>query len=311
MTDALVSGAAAVCLLVLAAAQVHLRRARYSAQLLQRLYSSAEIARPAARGPLLEGLAQRIASTELGARLQNHASASHPSVLFSDYVALALASTLAVALTTWILTARIVVVLPAALAAPVAVDRMAARIHGSRSGRIERQLPDALGLQAGALRAGQSLVKSLRILAEETKPPFRDDLQQMLQEVDLGRPLDEALEELSARVGSPDLDLWVTSMLIHRQTGANLARVIDVLAQRVGQRIRLRREIKAMTAQGRLSGLVVALAPLTFFALLSIGSREQMEFLYTTPMGWTLLTVGLGLNLAGFWWIRCALRVRT
>ncbi|MEX2588190.1 MAG: type II secretion system F family protein [Actinomycetota bacterium] len=310
MIDWLVSGAAAGCLLVLVAAQAHHRRARRSAQLIQRLYSESETAQPPARGPLLDGLAERVASTALGARLKSHAAASHPSVLFSDYVALALASALAAVLAAWMLTARMHVVVLAGLAAPVVVDRVAARLHGSRSARIVNQLPGALGLQAGALRAGQSLPKSLRIVADETNSPLGDDLQQMLREVDLGRPLDRALEELSARIGSRDLDLWVTSMLVHRQTGGNLAQVIDALAQQVAQRIRLRREIKAMTAQGRLSGIVVALAPLVFFVVLSAGSREEMEFLYTTPVGWALLGTGLALNGAGFWWIRWALRVR-
>lgn len=308
--DVAASAASAICLLVLATAQAQFRRRRYSSRLVQRLYSGSDTARPAARGPLLEGLAERIASTALGSRLRAHAVASHPSVRFSDYVALALASMLATALAMWILTTRMAAVIPAALVAPIAVDRIAARIHGTRSARIEKQLPDALGLQAGALRAGQSLLKSLRIVADETKPPLKDDLQQMLQEVDLGRPLDGALEELSARIASPDLDLWVTSMLIHRQTGGNLAGVTDTLAQRMSERLHLRREIKAMTAQGRLSGIVVALAPLTFFGLLSVGSREQMEFLYTTPSGLTLLAVGLTLNGLGFWWIRWALKVK-
>lgn len=312
MTDVLVSVATAVCLLVFAAAQAHFRRSRQSEQLLERLYLDPGVLESApARGPMLEGLAERIASTSPGRKLRGHAVASHPSVLFSDYVAFALASALATALATWVLTARLLVVVPASLAAPVVVDRIAARIHGTRSVRIEAQLPDALGLQAGALRAGQSLLKSLRILGDEVNPPLKDDLQQMIREVDLGHPLDQALEELSGRIGSRDLDLWVTSMLVHRQTGGNLARVVDALAQQVGQRIHLRHEIKAMTAQGRLSGIVVALAPLTFFALLSVGSREQMEFLYTTSLGWTLLGVGLSLNGLGFWWIRWALRVRT
>lgn len=311
MTDVFIAAATGVCVLVFAWAHANQRRARHSVQLMRRVMPACEQPPEAGRGPWLEGLARRIASTSPGARLHKHALASHPSVPFSDYVAYALVSALAVGLASWILTYRVLPTLLFSLGAPFGVDRIAARMHGTRSARIEKQLPDALGLQAGALRAGQSLGNSLRIVAGEVRPPLGEDLSHMLREVDLGRPVDRALEDLSARVGSADLDLWVTSMLVHRQTGGNLAALLDALARRVSQRIHLRQEIKAMTAQGRLSGIVVALAPLTFFALLSIGSREQMEFLYTTPLGWTLLAAGLTLNGLGFWWIRWALRVRT
>ena len=132
----------------------------------------------------------------------------------------------------------------------------------------------------------------------------------MLAEVDFGRPLEESLERFSARVPSRDVDMWVTAMLVHRQTGGNLAGVMEASAQRVSQRLQLRSEIRAMTAQGRLSGLVVAVAPLVFFFLLSIGSREQMEFLFTSALGLTILVAGLTMNVVGMLWIRHALRIR-
>jgi tight adherence protein B len=132
----------------------------------------------------------------------------------------------------------------------------------------------------------------------------------MLGEVDFGRPLEQALERFATRIPSKDIDMWVTAMLVHRQTGGNLAGVMDASAQRVSQRLQLRSEIKAMTAQGRLSGLVVAIAPLLFFFLLSIGSREQMEFLFTSALGLTILIAGLAMNVVGMLWIRHALRIR-
>ncbi len=176
---------------------------------------------------------------------------------------------------------------------------------GSRS-----QLSEALSLQANVLRAGQSLSRSLRILAEETKAPLSEELERMLSEVEFGRPMEASLERFAARIPSKDVDMWVTSMLVHRQTGGNLAGVMDSSAQRVSQRLQLRSEIKAMTAQGRLSGLVVAVAPLAFFFLLSIGSREQMEFLFTSALGLDILIVGLSMNVVGMLWIRHALRIR-
>ncbi len=198
-----------------------------------------------------------------------------------------------------------------AVGSPYAVDRFFTKLHGNRAARIEKQLPEALSLQASVLRAGQSLGRSLRVLAEETKAPLREELETMLGEVDFGRPLEEALERFSARIPSKDLDMWVTAMLVHRQTGGNLAGVIDSSALRVTQRLQLRSEVKAMTAQGRLSGLVVAVAPMAFFLLLSAGSREQMDFLFSTPLGLTILFAGMAMNGLGMLWIRQVLRIRS
>ena len=124
-------------------------------------------------------------------------------------------------------------------------------------------------------------------------------------------PVEEALEQFAARTSSRDMDLWVDAMLIHRQTGGSLARVVESLASRVTQRINLRSEIRALTAQGRMSGLVVSAAPLVFFLVLSIGSREQMEVLYTTPLGWVILIAGLTMNALGLLWIKLVLRITT
>lgn len=310
MTDAFVAALAGVSAAVLVRESRRRIRAGRSEKLLNRLALANDKA-PAEKVVLLHGLAARVSATRWGERVKAHAERSHPSVSFSDYIAFALVSSLAAGLGVAILTGRPSAALICAAVAPLAVDWIATRMHGSRSARVEKQLPTALNLQAGALRAGQSLVKSLRIVAEEVKPPLGEDLDRMVREIDLGRPVEDALEGLSARIGSRDLDLWITSMLVHRQTGGNLAGLIDALAGQVTERIHLRREIKAMTAQGRMSGLVVALAPLTFFSLLSVGSREQMEFLYSTPVGWALLATGLTMNGLGFLWIRATLRIRS
>lgn len=288
-------------------------RSRRAAGLLRRLEVEQETRRPRRTpgGPLLEGWAARLAGTPIGSRLERHCAAHHPGVPFSDAIAVALVSVLGAWLLALLLLGGGPVPLLAAASAPVAVDRFFVRVHGNRAVRIEKQLPEALHLQGNVLRAGQSLGRSLEILAEQTKAPLKDELQRMLDETRLGRPLDDALERFSTRIPSKDVDMWVTAMLVHRQTGGNLAGVIDSSARRVSQRLQLRSEIKAMTAQGRLSGMVVAGAPLIFFVLLSASSRDQMDFLFSTPVGLTVLAVGLTMNLLGMLWIRHALRIRS
>lgn len=262
------------------------------------------------RRALLEGFAGGIARTRLGARLETYAASAHPTVTFSDFLAIGICAVIGGALAGTLLLGPGLPATASALAAPFALDRAFLRVHGRRSGRLEQQLPDALALQAGTLRAGHSLVRSLRVLNEELKPPLQEEASHTLAEIDLGNTLEEALGRLTERCASRDIELWVTAMLVHRHTGGNLAAVIDSLAQRVAQRLQLRGEIRALTAQGRLSGLVVAIAPLAFLILLSVGSREQMQVLYATPLGWGILAAGLVLNGLGLTWIRWIVRIR-
>lgn len=268
------------------------------------------LTRPAGKRSLFAGRAERISSTGWGAKLAGRAAIDHPGYLFSDVLAIGIASIIGGGLGGALLFGALPAILGLGVLAPLLVNRFFIHLHGNRAARIEKQLPAALALQASALRAGQSVSRSLRIVASGSKAPLSEELARMLNHVDLGVPLEEALEQLAVRTPSGDLDLWINSMLIHRQTGGNLANVIDAMAGRVTQRIRLRGEIKALTAQGRLSGLVVAGAPLGFFALMSVGSREQMEVLYTTPVGWILLISGLTLNGLGLLWIKVVLRIK-
>jgi len=310
--DAFVAGLAGVSLLGLLFGLRSMRHSKSAKSMLDRLgiEATAELRR-APGGPLLEGWAVKVAGTQWGARLKAGAEAHHPGVPFSEVLAIGLASSLAGGLFGLLMFGGAFAAGLTAVVAPYAVDRFFRKLHGNRAARIEKQLPEALALQASALRAGQSLSRSLGILAEETKAPLSEELERLLQEVGLGGPLDEALERFSSRIVSRDLDMWVTAMLVHRQTGGNLAGVIDSSSQRVAQRLQLRSEVRAMTAQGRLSGLVVAVAPVAFFLLLSVGSREQMEFLYSTPLGLAILAAGLTMNGLGMLWIRHALRIRS
>ncbi|HEX2054307.1 MAG TPA: type II secretion system F family protein [Actinomycetota bacterium] len=312
MNDLVISVLAGLAAVGLPASWSVVRRDKKSSRLLQRLQAN-EVARQRRTpgGPLLEGPARRLASTRLGRRLESHAATAHPGVPFSDVVAIGLLAWLSGLLLGTLLLGGGIASMTAATLAPVVVDRFFVRLHGNRAARIEKQLPEALHLQGSVLRAGQSLGRSLEVLATETKPPLRDDLQRMLDEVDFGRPMGEALERFSSRIRSRDVDMWVTAMLVHRQTGGNLAGVVDSTARRVALRLQLRSEVKAMTAQGRLSGMVVGVAPLAFFILLSASSGEQLKFLFTTPLGLTILGTGLGMNILGMVWIKHALRVRS
>jgi tight adherence protein B len=306
--------AAAAALAALGAVQL-LQRARQrsgSRGIMARLASPSSAAAPSrpARRPLLTGIARRVAGTGPGARLARLAAAAHPGRRFSDVLVLWLCGLLGGAIAGRVLLAGGPLVVLAALAGPVVADRAAARWGGRRSLRIEQQLPEALALQASALRAGHSLAQSLRRVADEVASPLGAETSRTVHEIDLGAAFDAALEGLSARAAGRAVDLWTTAMLVHRQTGGNLAAMLDSLAGRLRERARLRGEVRALTAQARLSGVVVAAAPVAFFLLLGLSSRAQMAEAFSTPVGLGALALGLAMEVAGFLWIRRILRMK-
>lgn len=262
------------------------------------------------RRALLESTAARFAETRAGRALANYAARAHPVVPFSDVFAISAAGLLLGAMVGILLFPIGPLPLLSALAGPLIADRIYIHKNGKRIARIEKELPESLALQAAALRAGNSLIGSLRILAAEPRPPLSDEIARTVSEMDLGRSPESALRQLSVRTASPDVDLWVTAMLVHRTTGGNLTVVVDNLARRVRERLQLRGEIRALTAQGRMSGIVVAAAPLGFLVLMSLTSRDQMQLLYQTRTGWFFLAVGLLMEAAGFLWIRAILKVK-
>ncbi|MGQ0680439.1 MAG: type II secretion system F family protein [Actinomycetota bacterium] len=310
MTDLWVVLASFTAVAGLLVGQRRLRDSQDAGRLVSRLDQPAvRPIRPAGRKPLLEQQAGRFASTPLGARIAARTGRDHPGVAFSDALAFGLAAMIGGGILGAVFFGSPVAALILGAGSPVALDLIFKRLHGNRTARLEKQLPAALSLQAASLRAGQSLSMSLRVVQEGSKAPLAEELAGLLNHVDLGVPIEQCLEQLAARSGSGDVGLWVNSMLIHRQTGGNLAHVIDSMALRVGQRLQLRSEIKALTAQGRMSGTVVAASPIAFFLFLSLGSRDQVDMLYTTPMGWVLLITGLTLNALGLLWIRAILRI--
>lgn len=262
------------------------------------------------RAPILKGLGERIATTQRGSWLYSRLASRHPAVAFSDALAAGTAGLLAGVLVGSLVFGGGSMAVLGGLAGPMVVDRLALRWGGRRVARLEQQLPDALLVQAAALRAGHSILRSLRAVSEEIASPLREEIATTVRDLDLGTPLETALENFKRRSGGKDLELWVTSMLVHKATGGNLAESVEELAGRIRSRLHLRGEIRALTAQGRLSGAVVAAAPLGFFAVLSVTSKDQMDVLFTTPLGLTLLVIGVAMELAGFVWIRRILRVK-
>ena len=162
----------------------------------------------------------------------------------------------------------------------------------------EEQLVDFLTLSANAMRAGNSLLQALDLSARELPEPIGTELKRTLREINLGLSVDEALHRLVARLPSADLDLVVTAVMIQRQVGGDLAGILDSIASTIRQRQQMKAQVRTLTAQGRLSGLVIAGLPFGLLLILRAMNPEYVSLLWTEPIGLLLLGTGLEIGRA-------------
>jgi len=161
------------------------------------------------------------------------------------------------------------------------------------------QLPDALELVARALRAGHSLAAGFHVVAEEMPKPIADEFSRVYEEQNLGIPIDEALKNICERVPNLDLRFFVTSVLIQRQTGGDLSEILDKIGYVIRERFRILGQVKALTAEGRLSGVILIALPFGLFLLMMHIKYDYIEKLWTHELGIKMSTYALLLQLLG------------
>jgi tight adherence protein B len=161
-----------------------------------------------------------------------------------------------------------------------------------RLARFERQLPEALELVSRALRAGHAFSVGLKMVGEEAANPIGKEFRRVFDEVSMGVALPQALENMTHRLDSVDLRFFITSVLVQRETGGNLAEIIDSLAALIRQRFELQLRVKALSAEGRMSAALLLGLPIVIGIALFKISPEYMKVLFTDPMGQNLATFG-------------------
>ena len=179
------------------------------------------------------------------------------------------------------------------------------QLAGSREKRrFEKQLPDTLTLISTSLRAGYSLLQAVEAVATEAPDPTAREFGRAIAESRLGRPVVQSLEGVAERMRSEDFEWAVMAIEIQREVGGNLAEVLQIVAETMPQRNRLRGEVKALTAEGRISAVVLGTLPIGLFAFLFVTNRSYLEPLITQTVGWIAIGIGLGLLAVGILWLR-------
>jgi tight adherence protein B len=191
---------------------------------------------------------------------------------------------------------------------PAAVEATLSRRNAGANLRAEAQLRDVVTVLAGSIRAGLSIRRALEEAARDAGPPLRASLEVTHSRMQVGEPLDVVLEDLASHLDTPDLRLLVTALRVHARLGGDLPTLLDEVAGVIGNRVESRRQIRALTAQGRASGAVLAVLPVAFVALLSWTGGDGLGDFYRTPLGAGLLLAGLACDAVGFAWIRRIVR---
>jgi tight adherence protein B len=171
---------------------------------------------------------------------------------------------------------------------------------GGRLSAFNKQLPDTITLLSNSLRAGSSFLQSIELVSRESQPPMGEEMGRVVREVNLGLGMEEALSNLVRRIRSDDLDLMVTAIGVQQQVGGNLAEILDTIAFTIRERVRIKGEINTLTAQGRMSGYLVAFLPIGIAVTLNFINPSFMQPLFTELLGQILLGVGGVMMVIGF-----------
>jgi len=183
-----------------------------------------------------------------------------------------------------------------------------------KSGRLSafnKQLPDTITLLANGLRAGSSFLQAVELVVRESRPPVSTEFSRVIREVNLGLPFEQAMENMVRRVRSDDLELMATAINIQHTVGGNLAEILDSIAFTIRERVRIKGEIRTLTAQQRLSGYVVAGLPIALAGFLFVVAPNFMSPMFEKPpeafglpLGVVILAFGGFMMFIGFMLIR-------
>ena len=229
---------------------------------------------------------------------------SMPDVTLERFVAVAAGVGVGLSLVTLVLSGSLIVAGVALLVGGYVPFLVVERKKGKRQKMLAEQLPDGLDFLGRSLRAGHSLPIGLQMMGTELPAPLCEEFGRCYDEVSLGTGPDVALKAMVERIDSTDFAFFVTAVLVQRQTGGDLAQVLDNITGMLRQRIQLQNQVRAKTAEGRFTGLILAAFPMIMFLILMLMSRPYAEVLITQTLGKVFLGGALFLSALGLFVIK-------
>ncbi|UXM90540.1 type II secretion system F family protein [Paenarthrobacter sp. JL.01a] len=227
----------------------------------------------------------------------------------ADYVLLVICGTFTGALIGFVLGGLIGIVL-FAVGVPLGA-RLFLKVRTSRRrAQFEAQLGDTLQMLSGSMRAGHSLLRAVDAVAQEAQSPTRDEFARIVGETRLGRDLRDALMDAAARLHSEDF-LWAAQAIeIHREVGGDLAEVLDHVGETIRERSQIKGQVRALSAEGRLSAYILIALPTGMFFYLCLFNGTYIRPLFTNPIGWVMLVVAVILLGVGTFWLSRVVKIK-
>ena len=269
------------------------------------------------RSAALAQLNKVVEKRDFGANLLRDLGAADLKLKPSEYIALWLGATIGTPVVLFFLGFVIPSLQnPIILLGGLLLGFMAPRfwLNWRKNGRLKafnKQLPDTVTLIANALRAGSSFLQAIELVVRESRPPISTEFSRVIREVNLGLPFDLALENMVRRVKSEDFELMATAISIQHQVGGNLAEILDSIAFTIRERIRIKGEIRTLTAQQRLSGYVVGGLPFFLALFIFVAAPTFFNPMFSAPpdvigipLGVILFGIAILGMLGGFYFIR-------
>jgi tight adherence protein B len=251
----------------------------------------------------LAQVGQRFAvATGFSARLDEKLDRAGMPIMAGEFVALTVVAALVGGVVAAIFLLNVIFVLLIAAVSGLIPYYMLRRAEKKRKRALIEQLADTMAILASSLRAGYSFLQALDTVSKEIGEPSATEFQRVVAEIRLGRPIDEALTAMAIRVQSDDLKWAVIAINVQRQVGGNLAEVLDIVANTVRERAYIRRQVQVLSAEGRLSVVILSGIPFFLFLYISIVNPEYISPLFTTTPGLILLVgggffLGLGIHI--------------
>ena len=184
------------------------------------------------------------------------------------------------------------------------------RARTARLQKIEAQLPEAADFLARALRAGHSFSNVLQMVGDELSEPISGEFKMAHEEINYGVPMNEALQNLAARIPLTDLRYLVIAVLVQRESGGNLAEVLVSIARIIRARLKLLGQVRVLSAEGRMSAWVLGLMPVVMIGVMALVNPQYIRLLWTDPSGIKLLWYAAGMVALGVVWMRKVIRIR-
>lgn len=172
-------------------------------------------------------------------------------------------------------------------------------VRKKRAKQLNAQLPQALGLIANGLRAGFSFPQAMAVVSREMEAPIGDEFVKVLRDNSYGKNMDEALKELGNRTDDEDLDILITTLLIHLQVGGDLSEILDTISQTIRERVKLKGDIRTLTSQSQMSAVVIGILPVAIAVVMFMLNPEYIGTMFTDPLGMMMLGVAAGMMLIG------------